>query len=142
MTGILYSIVAGLIVAMQGVVNTRLSEKAGFWLTNAFVHGSGFAVSLLILAIMRDGSAGGLMQASKAYWLGGVMGVGIVFAVMKGMGTLGPSYSVALLMIAQLIFALLIDSFGWFGTRAVPFTWNKAAGIAIMIAGILVMKWK
>lgn len=142
MMGIVYSLAAGVIIAIQGVINTRASEKAGFWLTNVVVHGSGFLLSLILYALLRDGSVGQLNQVPKGYLLGGVLGVMIVFTVMKSIDTLGPAYSVAIVLITQLLFALAIDSFGWFGTEKVPFSWNKAAGIALLLAGIVVFKWK
>jgi transporter family-2 protein len=142
MAGIIYSLLAGVLVATQGVMNTRLSEKVGFWLTNTFVHGSGFLLSLLLYGIIRDGSIGQLHNVSKGYLLGGVLGVIIVFSVMKGIGQLGPAYSVAILMVSQLVFALIIDSYGLFGVQKIPFVWNKGMGILIMIAGIVVFKWK
>jgi transporter family-2 protein len=142
MTGIIYSLVAGIVIAMQGVINTRMSEKAGFWLTNTIVHGSGFLLSLLLYGLIRDGNMGQLQHVSKGYMLGGVLGVIILFSVMKGIGQLGPAYSVAILMIAQLTFALVIDSYGLFGAQKIPFVWNKGIGILIMIAGIVVFKWK
>lgn len=143
MAGILYSLLAGIVIAMQSVMSTRVSEKAGFWVTNAWVHGTGFLVSFLIYAIIRDGSFGQLQNVShKGYLLGGVLGAMILFSVMKGIDHLGPAYAIAILLVSQLLFAMIIDSFGLFGTTKVPFVWSKAAGIGLMIAGIVVFKWK
>lgn len=141
MAGILYSLLAGIAIAVQGVMNTRVSEKAGFWLTNTIVHGSGFLVSLLIFSLLRDGTVSSIQTMNKGYLLGGVIGVIIVFSVMKGIGHLGASYSVVILLISQLVFALIIDSLGLFGTRVVPLSWNKIIGILVMVAGIAVFKW-
>lgn len=142
MTGVLYSLLAGVVIALQGVMNTRVGEKVGLLMTSTIVHGTGFIVSLLLYGLIRDGSLGPLHQVSKGYLLGGALGVVIVFSVMKGIGQLGPAYSVAILLVAQLIFALVIDSCGLFGSPKVPFVWNKAAGIGMMIVGIVVFKWK
>lgn len=142
MAGIIFSLLAGLAVAVQGVMNTRLSEKAGFWLTNAVVHGSGFLLSLILFAIIRDGHVSSLQSVPKGYLLGGTMGVIIVFSVMKGIGLLGPTYSVAILLVSQLLFSMLIEATGFMGSPVSGISWNKALGIGIMVAGIVVMKWK
>jgi bacterial/archaeal transporter family-2 protein len=142
MAGILYSLLAGIVIALQGVMNTRVSEQAGPWLTNTIVHGSGFVVSLLLYAWVREGSIGQLQHVGKGYLFGGALGVVIVYAVMKGIGELGAGTAVAILLVSQLLFALAIDSFGLFGSPRIPVSWNKAAGIGIMIAGIAVFKWK
>lgn len=94
-----------------------------------------------VLSYLRDGSVGALQNVNRGYLLGGALGVVIVFSVMKGIGQLGPSYAVAILLVSQLVFALLIDTFGLFGAQPVPFAWSKAAGIGIMVAGIVVFKW-
>lgn len=142
MMGIIYSLLAGVLISVQSVFNTRLSEKAGFWFTNTWVHGTGFALSLIIMLILKDGSLSKLYTVNKLYWLGGACGVIIVFSVMQGITALGPAYSVAILLITQLLVALLIDSLGLFGIDKVPLSANKLIGIGIMIAGVVVFKLK
>ncbi|MRN52625.1 DMT family transporter [Paenibacillus monticola] len=142
MAGIFYSLLAGIVIAIQGAMNTRLGEKVGFWLTNSFVHGSGFIVSFIIYLFIRDGHLGQFQSVNKGYLFGGALGVLIVFSVMQGMGRLGTAYSVAFILVAQLIFALIIDSMGLFGVTKTPLQWNKLAGIGVMIGGILIFKGK
>lgn len=142
MAGIFYSLLAGIVIAIQGAMNTRLGDKVGFWLTNSFVHGSGFIVSFIIYLFIRDGHLGQFQSVNKGYMLGGALGVLIVFSVMQGMGRLGTAYSVAFILVAQLIFALVIDSMGLFGVTKTPLQWNKLAGIGVMIGGILIFKGK
>ncbi|WP_053372466.1 DMT family transporter [Paenibacillus sp. FJAT-27812] len=142
MIGIIYSLLAGVLVSIQGIFNTRLSDKAGFWFTNTWVHGTGFLLSLIVLLMVKDGCLSKLYTVNKLYWLGGAFGVMIVFSVMKGISTLGPAYSVALLLITQLLVALIIDSLGLFGVDKVPLSANKLIGIGIMITGVVVFKLK
>ncbi|MEV5026946.1 DMT family transporter [Paenibacillus sp. LPE1-1-1.1] len=142
MMGIVYSLIAGVFISFQGVFNTKLSDKAGFWFTNAWVHGSGFLLSLILLLIMKDGSFSKFFTVNKLYWLGGVFGVMIIFTVTKSISALGPAYSVALLLITQLVISMLIDSLGLFGVDKVPLSANRLFGIGIMIAGIIVFKLK
>ncbi|WP_312115512.1 DMT family transporter [Brevibacillus reuszeri] len=47
-----------------------------------------------------------------------------------------------MLLVAQLLVALIIDSLGLFGVEKVPLTTSKVMGILIMIAGVLVFKLK
>ncbi|AKG33886.1 DMT family transporter [Paenibacillus durus] len=142
MTGILYSLLAGAILAIQIVFNARVSEKAGLWLTSALMNGSGFLVSLILLCWIREGHAGKLLEVNRLYWLSGTLGVLIVYSVTKGVGALGPAYSITLLLAAQLFVAFLINSFGWFGVEPTPISWSKLAGVGILIAGVLVYQWK
>jgi len=142
MKGILFAIAAGIFIAMQQVFNARLGEKAGFWETNTFIHGSGFLFSLIILIIAGNGSFSKIGEANKLYLLGGVLGVLIVFSAMTAVLALGATYSIAILLVAQLAAATVIDSFGLFGSPVIEFDITKLLGIAIMIAGIVVFKLK
>ncbi|MGG3852237.1 DMT family transporter, partial [Brevibacillus agri] len=142
MQGILFSLLAGVFICLQSVFNAQASDKLGLWQTNAIVHGLGFLVSLAVFAIVRDGDWQKIGEVNKLYLLGGVFGALIVFSVMKGITLIGPTYSVSILLISQLLVALLIDSLGLFGVEKVPLGANKLLGIGIMIAGVLVFKLK
>ena len=142
MKGIVFSIAAGIFISLQGVFNTRLSEKIGFWETNTFVHGTGFLLTFIIMMAVRSGNITKLGEANKLYLVGGVLGVLILFSVMNAISALGATYSVAILLVTQLIAATIIDSFGLFDSPVIRFDITKFLGIAIMIAGIVVFKLK
>lgn len=142
MFGVLISILSGISMSLQGVFNTRLGEKIGTWETNVFVQGTGFILTLIIMLIVGKGSFKNLKSVNKLYILGGALGVFITFSVMEGIAKLGPTYSIATILIAQLIAAGVIDAFGLFGSKQINFTFSKYLGIALMIAGVLVFKLK
>lgn len=142
MKGIIFSIAAGLFISLQGVFNTRMGEKIGFWETNTFVHGSGLVFTLIMLFIYGNGSFSRLGEVNKIYLLGGALGVLIIFSVMNGISALGATYCIAILLVTQLIAATVIDSFGLFGSPIIEFDITKLLGLGIMIAGIIVYKMK
>lgn len=142
MIGAVLSILGGILIGFQGVFNTRLSDKVGLWETTAVVHGVGLIFSLFIIAIFAKGNINRIGEVNKMYLLGGVFGVMIVFCVMKGISSLGPSFSVCLLIISQLIVGTLIDTFGLFGNPQIKFDLTKLAGIFIMVFGLIVFKLK
>ena len=61
---------------------------------------------------------------------------------MMGIGSLGPTYAISIILVSQLIAAAVIDCFGLFGCECVKFTLKEYIGVAIMIIGIIVFKWK
>lgn len=142
MLGVIFSIIAGIAMSIQGVFNTRVGEKIGTWETNALVQGSGFILTLIIMMFFGNGSFKDIKSVNKLYLLGGLIGVLIIFTVMYGIGSLGPTYSIAIILIAQLIAAAIIDGFGLFDSKKIPFGFNEFIGVAIMIIGIIVFKWK
>lgn len=142
MLGIVFSIIAGIAMSFQGVFNTRLGEKIGAWETNLVVQLTGLVLTFIILLFAGDGNLKNIKQSNKIYLLGGVLGVIIIYTVMKGISALGPTYSIATILVAQLTAAALIDAFGLFGSEQIKFGLTKFIGVAVMIIGIIIFKWK
>jgi transporter family-2 protein len=140
--GLIFSIIAGVCMSLQGVFNTRASEKIGLWETNVFVQGTGFIITLIVLLIAGNGNFKAIKDVNKLYLLGGALGAIIIFTVMKGISMMGPTYSIATILVAQLLAAAIIDCCGIFGATQIKFALTKYLGIAIMIVGIVVFKWK
>ena len=88
----------------------------------------------------RDGTFREIKSTNKLYLLGGILGVVITFTVMLSMKSLGVTIGTAvILIVAQISASALIDAFGLFGTEKVPFSLHEILGIAIMIAGIVLL---
>lgn len=139
--GWLFSAIAGAAMSVQGVINTRLSEKIGLYESNMFVQGTAFLFSLLAMWFLGKGQLRELGSVNKVYWLGGVIGLVITITVMLGMKALSPTVAVSTILLTQLIVAALIDAFGWFGTEKVPFHWQQFAGVALIAVGVICFKW-
>lgn len=142
MFGLICAIISGIAMSLQGVFNTRLSEKIGSWETNTIVQASGLVLTLIILFFFRDGNFKEIKSVNKLYLLGGFLGVVIIFTVMKSIGSLGTTLGIGIILIAQLLSAALIDAFGLFGSKKIPFSWHEILGILIMVGGIVLFKWK
>lgn len=140
MIGAIYSMLAGIFICLQGVFNTRASEKIGLCTTNAIVHGLGFFISIIVLFISKDNYFGKITDVNKLYLIGGAMGVVIIYSVMKGISYLGATYATAILLVTQLVIALIIDTFGLFGATKVALDFTKPIGVGIMIIGIVIFK--
>lgn len=142
MSGIIFSIIAGAAMSVQGVMNTRLSDKIGLYESNAFVQGTAFLLSLLAVWVLGKGSFRAIGDVNKLYLLGGVLGLVITITVMLGIGKLSPTVAISVILISQLFVAALIDAFGWMDSEKIAFGWNKYMGMALMIGGMLLFKWK
>ncbi|WML36384.1 DMT family transporter [Clostridium sp. OS1-26] len=142
MLGIITSLIAGICMSFQGVFNTRLAEKIGLWETNVIVQASGLL--LTIIAVLIFGSSGfkNIKNCNRLYLLGGVLGVIIIYTVMRGIKSLGPTCSISIILVAQLTSASIIDAFGLFHSTQVKFGMTKIIGVIVMIVGILIFKYK
>lgn len=142
MIGFIYSAVAGAAMSIQGVMNTRLSDKIGLYESNVFVQGTAFALSLIAMWILGRGNFRAIGDVNKGYLLGGALGIVITITVMLSMSRLTPATAVSAILIAQLFTAAVIDAFGLMGTEKEAFGWNKYVGLALMVGGMLLFKLK
>ena len=137
---IVLSIIAGMAMSVQGVMNTRLGEGIGNMEANAFVQGTAFALAMIALLFWRQGSFSALGSVSRLYWLGGALGLVITLTVMLGIKSLGTTVAISIILMSQLLVAALIDAFGLMGSEKIAFGWNKFVGLAVMCGGMLLFK--
>lgn len=140
MTGIIMSIIAGSVMSIQGVFNTRLSEKTGLFESNVIVQGLAFLTALVVWLIWGKGDIKAFSQVNKLYLTGGVLGSLITVTVMLGIKKLSPAASVSIILTAQLLTAGIIDFLGVFGTEKTVFGIKKIIGIITMLTGMLLFK--
>ena len=142
MLGFLFAALAGAAMSVQGVFNTRLSEKIGLFESNTIVQGSAFLIALIVMLIFGKGDITKVGEVNKLYLFGGIIGFVITLTVMLAIKNLSPTVAISVILIAQLLVAAIIDAFGLFGSEKVPFTLSKYIGIGLMIAGVIIFKYK
>lgn len=140
--GIIFSIIAGLLMSIQGVFNTNVTKKIGLWETNILVQGIALISTVILFFFMRKGNFGALNSVNKLYLTGGIIGALITVTVVLGIDKLGPTCSISIILVSQLLAAAIIDAFGLFGAEQLHFGINKYIGIVIMIIGIILFKYK
>ena len=129
-------------MSIQGVMNTRLSDKIGLYESNVIVQGVAFVLSLVALWLLGKGDFKQIQGINKWYLCGGVLGIIITITVMLAIGKLSPTVAISAILVSQLLVAAIIDAFGLMGSEKVPFLWNKYVGTALMVGGVLLFKFK
>ena len=130
-------------MSIQGVFNTQVTKTTGLWVSNGWVQLSAFVACLVAWFFAGRDSIGALLRVEPKYvLLGGVIGAGITWTVVKSMEQLGPAKSALLIVIAQLIVAYLIELFGLFGVDKEPLEWRKVIGMGIALIGVAIFQWK
>lgn len=142
MLAMIYAVISGISMTLQGVFNTRLEEKVGTWETNVIVQGTALIFTLIILIFFGKGNFKSVKEVNKLYLLGGILGVIIIFTVMKSIGSMGATVGIGIILIAQLASAGIVDAFGLFGTEKISFGFREFLGIGIMILGMIIFKWR
>lgn len=143
MIGFFIALLSGALMSVQGVFNTQVTKTTGVWVSNGWVQLTAFAVCLVVwLATGRD-SIAALGKVEPRYMLlGGVIGAGITWTVIRSIDALGPARSALLIVIAQLAVSYVIELFGLLGMDREPFDWRKLGGLVLAIAGIAIFQWE
>ena len=144
MWGILVAAISGALMSMQGVFNAEVTKQSSIWLSASFVQITAFVVCVLAWFITgRDGTVGSLFQVTPKYMLlGGAIGAFITYTVIFSMNSIGPARSAMFILAAQLLIAYLIELMGIFGVDKQPFEWRKCIGMVVILAGIVIFKFK
>ena len=143
MTGFFIALLSGALMSVQGVFNTQVTKTTGMWVSNAWVQLSAFAICLVMWLIMGRDSIATIGEVQPKYMLlGGVIGAGITWTVIKSVDALGPARSALFIVVSQLAVAYLISLSGMFGMEKEPFSWRKLIGLLIAAGGIVLFQWK
>ena len=143
MIGFLIALLSGALMSVEGVFNTQVTKTTGMWVSNAWVQFSAFMLCLVVWMIAGRDSIASLAKVEPKYvLLGGVIGAGITWTVIKGMELLGPAKATLLIVIAQLIVSYVIELLGLFGVEKEPLEWRKVVGMVIALLGVAIFQWK
>ena len=139
MWGYLIALLSGLLMSVQGVMNTGVTKQTSIWVSAGFVQLSAFVICVIAWLVTGRESIAQITQVTPKYMLlGGVIGAFITITVIKSMEILGPAKSVMLIVIMQIVSAYLIELMGILGTNKVDFSWGKVIGALVSIVGIVI----
>ncbi|KAB0680814.1 DMT family transporter [Aureimonas leprariae] len=133
---ILLAFIGGLLVGLSRQLNGRLSLSTSPMISSFWNHAVGF-VALTLVGLL----AGGLVPAGAAgtpwyAYLGGPIGVVFVAAGSWVIARVGALNTALLVIAGQMVSGVAFD----FVRDRSPAFWASAAGVALIIAGILVTR--
>ena len=145
---ILIMVLAGAAVAAQVSINAHLAAVAGgaLWASNV-----SFAVSMVagLVGLGIAASAGqavapdpAVWTAPRWIWLGGVGGAIYVLLAAVLAHRLGAAVLTAAGILGMLGTSLLIDHYGWFAMPVSRISPARVAGVALLVAGVTLIRWR
>ncbi len=136
---ILIMLAAGVGIPVLAALNAALGRHIGspaVAATVLFVVALGTAA--IVAMLTNPGAASKLASAPKHLFLAGTLVAFYVLSITWIAPTMGVGNAVFFVLLGQLISAAAIDHFGLFTAQASPLTLTRAAGIALMAAGVFV----
>lgn len=132
------ALVSGVFMALQGSLNAALSKVVGLWETALVVHITGTALVAILLFVLRLGRQQHIFYSAQAPWylyLGGVIGVLIIYLVMASIPRVGVANATTAIIVGQVLTAIVIDHFGLFGLAEITCGWNQLLGLGLLATG-------
>ncbi|WP_346380844.1 DMT family transporter [Acidithiobacillus sp.] len=125
----------GIAVAVQPSINARLAQRVGSYESSLISFAVGTLCMLLVVLLAGRGSLRGLGAAPWWELSGGLLGAFFVTMTIIAVPRLGTTAVMAMIIAGQLVSGVLLDQFGAFGLRQIPFTPLRGAGVMLLCLG-------
>jgi bacterial/archaeal transporter family-2 protein len=132
---------AGVLVAMQAPINSRLGRALGTFQAASF----SFAVGLVVLVAIAAVANGGLGTVTRIghqpwwYLIGGFLGAAYVASSLVTVRSLGAGGLTAATITGQLTMAVIIDQFGLLGVARHPVNAARLLGLVLLASGVFLV---
>jgi len=128
---------SGVLMAIQGSLNTALSKVVGLLEATFVVQltGTVLVVILLFLGNMGKGNLYLWQEAPWYSWLGGIVGVAIIYLVAASIPSVGVANATTAIIVGQVLTAIIIDYVGGFGLERVACSPKQVLGLALLAIG-------
>jgi len=138
---IAFTVVAGGFIALQAPINSTLGRSIASPLAAASISFAVGTAALVTITLILSGSAGGFggvgvaRSLSWVYLTGGLLGAVYVTTALITVRTLGAGAVTAATVTGQLTTSIVIDRLGVLGLEARPLSWQRIAGVVLLVAG-------
>ncbi|MBC1474069.1 DMT family transporter [Listeria grandensis] len=138
-------LVAGMMSPIQTSINSRLRIAVDSPIIASLISFLVGMTLLLILSLLVERRLTFQLRGVGRipWWIftGGALGVIFVTSNILLLPLLGSALTVVLALCGQMIIALTIDHFGWFGIIPHPINRYRLLGVLSMIGGVLLIQW-
>ena len=136
------ALLSGAFLPIQAGLNTRLGkaiENPVYASMISFIVGA-LALGCYILLTKQSVSWAGLRSAPASVWLGGILGAFYVTAIILSFPRIGPALTFGLVILGQMMISILLDHFNLLVTQQHSINWQRLVGIALIIAGVFIVR--
>ncbi|HWL99200.1 MAG TPA: DMT family transporter [Nocardioidaceae bacterium] len=138
---------AGAALPVQGAVNAQLQRQVNSPLavgTISFVVATLAIAAVLAALLTLDRTSTPQLRPLRSMpwwgWLGGFCAAAYVTATFLLIPTIGAAVTVALTVAGQQLASAAIDQYGWLGMPHRSVTWQRGLGLALLLAGSVLVQ--
>jgi transporter family-2 protein len=139
---IFLTLLAGAFLPIQAGLNARLGKAADSPVYAAMFSFLVGAVGLIlyILLTRQTISWAGVRAAPLSLWAGGLLGAFYVTVIVLAFPRLGPGLTFGLVVAGQMVISLMLEHFNILVANPSPINYMKVLGIALIIAGVVILR--
>lgn len=133
----LLTILLGVVMSIQGNINNQVGKI--FTLYGMVIGVS--IIQIVGVIIISKGSALSYLGSLGAWqvWLSGAIGISILVGLTKSISVLGSVAAFSFLIVGQIIFSAVIDTFGLLGQPKQVLTSSRAISIVLMMTAVVLL---
>jgi len=139
----LLAVCAGISIVIQQALNANLRSAFGSAVWSGFVSYLVGLICMTLLAIaLRDPLPSAAVAARLPWWAwsGGLFGAIFIALGILLVPQLGTATFIALLITGQMLASIAFDHFGWLGLTQRPVDLYRILGVALLIAGVMLIR--
>lgn len=139
---IIMALVSGALLPIQGGINAKLGKAIVSPVHASFISFLVGAAALFsyLLITRQPAQLTGLKTAPLWLWTGGIMGAFYVTVIILAFPRIGAPLTFGLVVAGQMITAVLLDHFGILVAASSHVNPWKLTGIALVIAGVIIIR--
>lgn len=140
---VLLALAGGVSLALQAPINARLKEVIrSSALSSALVSTVVSVAVLTVLILVTHRSGSGLSNLGTGPWwiyIGGLCGVVFLVASLVGVAEQGVLVTFVAVVAGQVVAAMVVDRFGWFGVEPIGLSWERSAAAVLMLVALALL---
>jgi transporter family-2 protein len=145
--GIVLALGAGVVVAVQGPMNTTLMRTLGVIGASVAFYAVAFVAAIMCVMLFGAGTtdSGASVwpdprQVPWWAWLSGVSGVFVVSGLAISVDRLGVTMTAVVLLVGELALALVLDHFGLLGVQKIAASPLRVLGVLLAIVSVVLLR--
>ncbi len=141
---VLFAFALGVTAVVQVGINADLRALVGNPYQTALISTTVSTVSLILISLFvyhRPYPDGQVFRDMPWWmWTGGIIGAFFVAGTAALVTRLGGSVLFSLIILGQLVGAVVLDHYGWFGVDKHPISLPRTAGIILVLVGAIIVR--
>ncbi|MNE66549.1 hypothetical protein D3C80_1621050 [compost metagenome] len=135
-------LIAGTCLPLQAGINGQLAKQVSSVLAAAMISFMVGTAGLIALTLWQRElpTFAALRGLNWWHWCGGFLGMFFIFIAAYSAPRIGALMFMVLVLAGQLGMAMTLDHFGWAGFREAPVSAMKVGGLALIAAGIWMIR--